>query len=143
MCRTTFDRRANDAGLTAVRRRETIIPVRSLLSKLTANGRLAFAGCLAARRKRRGQNQLTGLILYDHHQSRVVVAALFSQPSDCALSTRKCRRCIRQVCASGIILDLFACVYCKEISRHSTFAHYVEAQRTPINLEADHDSKAA
>jgi hypothetical protein len=29
------------------------------------------------------------LILYDHHQSRIVVAALFSQLLDCALGIRK------------------------------------------------------
>ena len=47
--------------------------------------------------KRQGQNHLSGFILYDHHQSRIVVWALFSQLQDCALGMRKCRQNIRQV----------------------------------------------
>jgi len=45
------------------------------------SGGRAFAGCLAARKKRQRQNRLPDLIFYDHHQSRIVVvrivAALF------------------------------------------------------------------
>ena len=92
----------------------------------------AFAGRLAARKKRQRQNRLPDLIFYDHHQSRIVVvrivAALFSQLSDCALGMRKCRRYIRQICARRVILDPCPSAYRKEISRHSTFAHYVEDQ---------------
>jgi len=51
------------------------------------SGGRAFAGCLAARKKRQRQNRLPDLIFYDHHQSRIVVVrivvALFSQLSDC------------------------------------------------------------
>jgi hypothetical protein len=43
----------------------------------------------------------------------------FSQLSDCALGMRKCRRYIRQVCASRVILDPCPSAYRKEISRHS------------------------
>ena len=58
------------------------------------------------------------MILYEHHQSRIVIAALFSQLSDCVLGIRKCRRHIRQIRASRIILDPVLSVYRKEISRH-------------------------
>ena len=33
----------------------------------------------------KAENGLPGFILYDHHQSRIVVPALFSQLPDCAL----------------------------------------------------------
>ena len=86
------------------------------------SGGWAFAGCLAARKKRQRQNRLPDLIFYDHHQSRIVVVrivvALFSQLSDCVLGMRKCRRYIRQVCASRVILDPCPSAYRKEISRH-------------------------
>jgi len=89
-------------------------------------------GCLAAGKKRQRQNRLPDLIFYDHHQSRIVlvriVVALFSQLLDCVLGMRKCRRYIRQVCASRVILDPCPSAYRKEILRHSTFAHYVEDQ---------------
>jgi hypothetical protein len=70
-----------------------------------------------AREKRQGQNRLPGFILNDHYQSRIVVAALFSQLSDGVLGIRKCRPYIRQVCACTVILDLCPSVYRKEISR--------------------------
>src|SRR6516165_12695027 len=96
------------------------------------SGGRAFASCLATRKKRQRQNRLPDLIFYDHHQSRIVVVrivvALFSQLSDCVLGMRKCRRYIRQVCASRVILDPCSSAYRKEILRHSTFAHYVEDQ---------------
>jgi hypothetical protein len=63
---------------------------------------------LAAGKKRQGQNRLPGLILYEHHQSQIVVAAVFSQLSDCVLGIRKCRRYIRQVRAIRIILGVCA-----------------------------------
>jgi hypothetical protein len=37
------------------------------------------------------------LIRYEHHQGRIVVAALFSQLPDCGLGKRKCRRNIWQI----------------------------------------------
>jgi hypothetical protein len=96
------------------------------------SGGRAFASCLAARKKRQRQNRLPDLIFYDHHQSRIVivriVVAIFSQLSDCVLGMRKCRRYIRQVCASRVIIDPCPSAYRKEILRHSTFAHYVEDQ---------------
>ena len=96
------------------------------------SGGRAFAGCLAARKKRQRQNRLPDLIFYDHHQSRIVVVrivvALFSQLSDCVLGMRKCRRYIRQICTSRVILDPCPSEYRKEILWHSTFAHYVEHQ---------------
>src|SRR6516165_9182806 len=97
-----------------------------------AKRRAGICGALATRKKRQRQNRLPDLIFYDHHQSRIVVVrivvALFSQLSDCVLGTRKCRRYIRQVCASRVILDPCPSAYRKEILRHSTFAHYVEDQ---------------
>jgi len=74
---------------------------------------------LAAREKRQGQNRLPGLIFYHHHQSEIIlVAVLVSQLSDPVLGIRKCRRYIRQVWASRIILDLIRSVYREEISWH-------------------------
>jgi hypothetical protein len=67
------------------------------------------------------------LILYDHHQSRIVVAALFSQLLDRALAIRKCRRYIRQVFANRIILDLRPPVYRKEIIAASNFSQLTSA----------------
>ena len=73
-----------------------------------------------ARKERQGQNRLPGFILYDHHQGRIVVPALFSQRPDCALGMRKCRCNIRQVRTMRIILDPVLSAYCEEISRHQT-----------------------
>jgi len=75
---------------------------------------------LATREERQGQNRLPGLIRYEHHQGRIVVAALFSQLQNCVLGIRKCRRNIWQVRTIGIILDLIPSVYREEISRHRT-----------------------
>ena len=61
-------------------------------------------GLRVARKERQGQNHLLGFILYDHHQGRIALPALFSQLPDCALGMRKCRRNIRQVRAMRIIL---------------------------------------
>ena len=75
---------------------------------------------LAAREKRQGQNRLA-VILYDHHQSRIIlVAALFSQVSDCVLGIRKRCRYIWQIRAITIILDPIPSVYREEILRHRT-----------------------
>jgi hypothetical protein len=86
------------------------------------------SGYSAAGEKRQGQNRLTGLIFYDHHQSRIVgvcIVALFSQLLDCGFGVRKCRRCIQQVCASRIIIHgLCLPLYRKEISRHGTPRFY-------------------
>ena len=41
-----------------------------------------------ARKERQGQNHLPGFILYDHHQGRIVVSALFSQFPDCVRTAR-------------------------------------------------------
>src|SRR4029077_6534948 len=73
-----------------------------------------------ARKERQGQNRLPGFILYDHHQGRIVVPALFSQLPDCALGMRKCRRNIRQVRTMRIIPDPVPSAYCEEVSRHQT-----------------------
>jgi hypothetical protein len=80
---------------------------------------IALAMRLAAREKRQGQNRLPGLILYEHHQSQIVVDALLSQLSDCVLGIRKCRRLIRQVRAFRIIRDPVLSVYREKIS-HQT-----------------------
>jgi hypothetical protein len=88
---------------------------RCAASRVTSN-----AGCLrAARKERQRQNRLPGFILYDHHQGRIVVPALFSQLPGCALGMRKCRRNIRQVRTMRIILDPVPSAYCEEIS-HQT-----------------------
>ena len=82
---------------------------------------LGNGGCLrVARKERQGQNRLPGFILYDHHQGRIVIPALFSQLPDCALGMRKCRRNIRQVRTIRIIPDPVPSAYYKEISRHQT-----------------------
>ena len=44
----------------------------------------------------------------------------FFQLLDFVVGMRKCRRYIRQVCASRVILDPYLSAYRKEISRHST-----------------------
>jgi hypothetical protein len=73
---------------------------------------------LASRKERQGQRHLSGFILYDHHRSRIVVRALFSQLPDFAFGMRKCRRNIRQVRTMRVILNPALSVYCEEISRH-------------------------
>jgi len=71
-----------------------------------------------ARKKRQGQNSLPGLIRYEHHQGKVVVAHLFLQLSDCGLGIRKCRRNIWQISTIRIVLDPIPSVYREEILRH-------------------------
>jgi hypothetical protein len=75
-------------------------------------------GELASRKERQGQYHLSGFILYDHHQGRIVVRALFSQLHDFALGIRKCRCNIRQVRTMRVILNPIRSAYCEEISRH-------------------------
>ena len=61
---------------------------------------------------------LSAFVLYDHHQSGIVVRALFLQLHDFALGIRKCRCNIRQVCTMRVILNPTRSAYCEEISRH-------------------------
>ena len=83
---------------------------------------------LAAREKRQGQNRLPSLNFYHHHQRQIIlVAVLFSQLSDRVVGIRKCRRYIRQVCVTRIVLDPIPSLYRKEISRHRTFQTRVTA----------------
>ena len=83
---------------------------------------------LAAREKRQGQNRLPSLIFYHHHQRQIIlVAVLFSQLSDRVLGIRKCRRYIRQVCVTRMVLDPIPSVYRKGISWHRTFQNRVTA----------------
>ena len=83
---------------------------------------------LAAREKRQGQNRLPSLIFYHHHQRQIIlVAVLFSQLSDRVLGIRKCRRYIRQVCVTRMVLDPILSVYRKGISWHRTFQNRVTA----------------
>jgi len=83
---------------------------------------------LAAREKRQGQNCLPSLIFYHHHQRQIIlVAVLFSQLSDRVLGIRKCRRYIRQVCVTRMVLDPILSVYRKGISWHRTFQNRVTA----------------
>jgi hypothetical protein len=76
---------------------------------------------LGAGEKRHKQNRVAGLILYDHHESGIVVAALFSKLTDRVFSIRKCRRQIRQVRPVRIVLDVSVPrTYREEISLHRT-----------------------
>jgi hypothetical protein len=76
------------------------------------------AATLRSQEKRQGQNRPSDLILYEHHQSRIVEAALFSQLPNCALGIRKCCRNIRQVPAIKIILDPVPSADREKISLH-------------------------
>jgi hypothetical protein len=51
------------------------------------------------------KNRPPRLILDEHHQARIVPAALFSQLPDCVFGVRKCCPNIRQLPTNGIILD--------------------------------------
>jgi hypothetical protein len=53
---------------------------------------LATRTTFSSQGKPQGQNRMPGLILHHHHQSQIIlVAALFSQLSDCVLGIRKSR----------------------------------------------------
>jgi hypothetical protein len=87
------------------------------LAMLAAMRRASWGG-LASREERQEQNHLSGFVFYDHHQSRIVVRALFSQLHDFALGIRKCRCNIGQVCTIRVILNPTRSAYYEEISRH-------------------------
>jgi hypothetical protein len=107
--------------------------------KCAAPRRAGSGDTLAAREKRQGQNRLA-VILYDHHQSRIIlVAALFSQVSDCVLGIRKRCRYIWQIRAIMIILDPIPSVYREEISGHRTSLNTVArmALLQCVNIDMD------
>ena len=105
-----------------------ITPIRLLAHQLRQLGYVRRDPLLAARKKRQGQNRLPSLIFYHHHQRQIIlVAVLFSQLSDRVLGIRKCRRYIRQVCVTRMVLDPILSVYRKGISWHRTFQNPVTA----------------
>jgi hypothetical protein len=83
-----------------------------------ASRRSPQSGALRAGEKRQEQNRLTGLILYNHHKSRIVAAAILSQLPDCVLGIRKCRCNVWQIRAIRIINDPIPSAYREEVSWH-------------------------
>jgi hypothetical protein len=88
------------------------------LSDIDADAPGLVRAQLASRKERQGQHHLSGFILYDHRQSRIVVRALFSQLPDFVFGMRKCRRNIRQVRTMRVIFNPPRSAYGEETSRH-------------------------